>query len=429
MPFSLPQVHANASARSLPAPSLQHPDGLLAVTVWRGPCCLSPLPPSFPSVQQHVGGREEDQQAGGLQGGTVAGSAPGARQGRGLPQPQQDGGPGPGKALAATAAAAAATGGKPPAGPGLSAAAAAPMAGQRPPARGSPRKASSRKVRMCLHARVCLCVCVIRCVLVCVRARAHARVCDSCRCCCHSRTGLASLPAAFGHSASAAKQVARCGPFALACTLPLPPPTHTHTHTALQAAAAAAMLLGPGGAGGGGTLDAQAVTLNRGRLTGLLEAFGEYPAKYRLLVWWVAAVLRDVCCTAVLQPWARGRQAAAASACAPGWRCCHRGLARTAQRTLHPGSLHPGLHPFPSPNPCPATSPPQPPPHRQGLPAAPAAQQGGLCNARRPGPAPRVRAPGRAAAHGGAGRVGGARAGTAPGGDPLAACLLVPRLW
>ncbi len=33
--------------------------------------------------------------------------------------------------------------------------------------------------------------------------------------------------------------------------------------------------------------DPTGVTLNRSRLTALLEAFGEYPAKYRLIIWYV----------------------------------------------------------------------------------------------------------------------------------------------
>ena len=34
-------------------------------------------------------------------------------------------------------------------------------------------------------------------------------------------------------------------------------------------------------------LDAAGMELNQQRLQAMLEAFGEYPAKYRLLIWWV----------------------------------------------------------------------------------------------------------------------------------------------
>ena len=57
--------------------------------------------------------------------------------------------------------------------------------------------------------------------------------------------------------------------------------TGPYMHGGLQASALALL----DGSGFGGPLDARAAALNRGRLTALLEAFGEYPAKYRLMVW------------------------------------------------------------------------------------------------------------------------------------------------
>lgn len=41
----------------------------------------------------------------------------------------------------------------------------------------------------------------------------------------------------------------------------------------------------------------EGLTLNRERLTSLLEAFGEYPTKYRRAVWWVGRELTVGCTT------------------------------------------------------------------------------------------------------------------------------------